>query len=73
MSLNTEAHMEQPKTYLEQFGRDRVIDTPISEASHGWCQQVGAAMTGLRPIAELMYVDFFGMSMDQIGKSAQQK
>ncbi|MFN8521742.1 MAG: alpha-ketoacid dehydrogenase subunit beta [Chloroflexota bacterium] len=50
---------------VQEFGRDRVLDTPISESAF-----VGAAMTaaatGLRPIAELMFVDFFGVCMDQI-------
>ena len=42
---------------LEQFGSDRVIDTPISEPTIVGTA-IGAAMTGLKPIAELMYVDF---------------
>ena len=53
------------KDLLKLFGKDRVIDTPISEPAIVGAA-VGAAMSGLRPIAELMYVDFFGMSMDQI-------
>ncbi len=48
---------------LEQFGPDRVIDTPISEqAILGTL--MGAAMTGLRPVAEIMYSDFFGVCWD---------
>ena len=50
---------------VAEFGTERVIDTPISEPGFTGIA-VGAAMTGLRPIAELMYIDFFGMSMDQI-------
>lgn len=50
---------------VQEFGRERVLDTPISESAY-----IGAAMTaaatGLRPIAELMFVDFFGVCMDQI-------
>ena len=53
------------KDLLKLFGKERVIDTPISEPAIVGAA-VGAAMSGLRPVAELMYVDFFGMSMDQI-------
>lgn len=49
----------------EEFGGSRVMDTPISEALIGGAA-VGAAMTGLRPVAELMYVDFTPLAMDQI-------
>ena len=50
---------------IEEFGPDRVMDTPIAEAGIvGLC--VGAAMTGLRPICELMFGDFSLLSMDQI-------
>jgi pyruvate/2-oxoglutarate/acetoin dehydrogenase E1 component len=49
----------------EEFGHDRIMDVPISEtASLG--AAVGAAQEGMRPIAELMFVDFFGVAMDQI-------
>jgi pyruvate/2-oxoglutarate/acetoin dehydrogenase E1 component/TPP-dependent pyruvate/acetoin dehydrogenase alpha subunit len=48
-----------------EFGDQRVFDTPISEALIGG-MAVGAAMTGLRPVAELMYVDFTPLAMDQI-------
>ena len=54
------------KGLLKLFGKERIIDTPISEPAIVGAA-IGAAMSGLRPIAELMYVDFFGMSMDQIG------
>lgn len=54
---------------IESFGADRVIDTPISEAAIVGAA-VGAAMTGLRPVAELMYVDFIGMTMDQLANQA---
>ena len=57
------------KNLFEQFGSRRVIDTPISEPTIIGTA-IGAAMTGLKPIAELMYVDFFGMSMDQIGNQS---
>ena len=49
----------------EEFGDWRVLDTPISEATIGGAA-VGAAMAGMRPIAEIMYVDFTPLAMDQI-------
>jgi 2-oxoisovalerate dehydrogenase E1 component len=57
------------KGMLETFGRDRVFNTPISEACI--CgTAVGAAIVGLRPIVELMYMDFALMSSDQIANQA---
>lgn len=53
------------KGLVQEFGRDRVLDTPISESGFIGAA-VGAAATGLRPVAELMFVDFFGVCMDQI-------
>jgi len=50
---------------FEEFGPERVRDTPISEATIGG-SAVGAAMCGLRPVAEIMYVDFTPLAMDQI-------
>ncbi len=50
---------------LDQFGPERIMDTPISETGFIGAA-VGAAINGLRPIAELMFVDFFGVCMDQI-------
>jgi pyruvate/2-oxoglutarate/acetoin dehydrogenase E1 component len=49
----------------QEFGDWRVIDTPISEATIGGAA-VGAAMSGMRPVAEIMYVDFTPLAMDQI-------
>jgi len=49
----------------EQFGDQRVIDTPISESAFIGAA-IGAATTGLRPIVELQFIDFFGVAMDQI-------
>ncbi|MDI6602324.1 MAG: alpha-ketoacid dehydrogenase subunit beta [Thermoanaerobacteraceae bacterium] len=49
----------------EKFGPERVIDTPISESAFIGAA-TGAAIDGLRPIVELMFVDFFGVAMDQI-------
>ena len=53
------------KGLVQEFGRGRILDTPITEAGFIGAA-VGAAATGLRPIAELMFVDFFGCCMDQI-------
>lgn len=47
------------------FGEDRVLDTPISEAAYIGAA-VGAATCGLRPVAELMFVDFMGVCFDQL-------
>lgn len=57
------------KGLLDAFGRDRVFNTPISEAAI--CGTgVGAAIAGLRPVVELMYMDFALMSSDQIANQA---
>jgi 2-oxoisovalerate dehydrogenase E1 component len=57
------------KGLVEAFGRDRVFNTPISEAAI--CGTgVGAAIAGLRPVVELMYMDFALMSSDQIANQA---
>ena len=50
---------------FQEFGEWRVIDTPVSEATIGGAA-VGAAMAGMRPVAEIMYVDFTPLAMDQI-------
>jgi pyruvate dehydrogenase E1 component beta subunit len=50
---------------LEEFGEERVRDTPISETAFIGAA-VGAATLGMRPIVELMFVDFFGVCMDAI-------
>lgn len=53
------------KGLVREFSRKRVMDTPISEAGFiGAC--LGAALTGLRPVAELQYAGFFGCAGDQI-------
>ena len=57
------------KDLIREFGPERVIDTPISEPAIVGAA-VGAAMTGMRPVAELMYVDFIGMTMDQLANQA---
>jgi len=51
---------------LEVFGRDRVFNAPISEACIVGVA-AGAAMVGMRPICEIMYIDFMPMTMDQTG------
>lgn len=54
---------------IEVFGRKRVFNAPISEVAI--CgSAVGMAMTGMRPVIELMYIDFILMSMDQLGNQA---
>ena len=54
---------------LKAFGPERVFDTPIAEAGIVGLA-VGAAMTGLRPIAEIMFCDFTTLASDQIVKSS---
>lgn len=49
----------------KQFGKERVIDTPISESAIIGAA-AGAALAGYRPVAELMFADFIGVSMDQL-------
>jgi len=50
---------------FDEFGASRIIDTPISETGFIGAG-IGAAVEGMRPIVELMFVDFFGVCMDQI-------
>lgn len=50
---------------FQKFGPERIMDTPISETAFIGAA-VGAAADGMRPIVELMFVDFFGVCMDQI-------
>jgi len=50
---------------LEKFGTDQLKDFPISEAALAGCG-IGAAAMGMRPIVEIMYIDFISISMDQI-------
>ena len=57
------------KGLFHQFGADRVIDTPISESAIVG-SAAGAALSGLRPVAELMFMDFFGVCFDQIYNQA---
>lgn len=52
-----------------EFGTDRVIDTPISEAGFTGLA-IGAAMTGLRPVVDIMFGDFIALVMDQMANQA---
>jgi pyruvate dehydrogenase E1 component beta subunit len=54
---------------VEEFGTDRVIDSPISEAGITGIG-VGAAMTGMRPVVDIMFGDFIALAMDQIANQA---
>ncbi len=54
---------------VEEFGAERVIDTPISEAGFTGIG-VGAAMTGLRPVVDIMFGDFLTLTMDQMVNQA---
>ncbi len=53
------------KGLLPRFGAERVIDTPISESAIVGAA-AGAALAGLRPVAEIMFADFVGVCMDQL-------
>lgn len=57
------------KNLLDSFGAERVIDSPISEAGIVG-MALGAALTGTRPVVELMYIDFAALAMDQIANQA---
>ncbi len=57
------------KGLLEKYGPERVVNTPISEVGIVGAA-VGAALTGQRPVAELMFVDFAALAMDQIVNQA---
>jgi pyruvate dehydrogenase E1 component beta subunit len=57
------------KGLVEEFGTKRVIDTPISEAGFTGLA-VGAAMTGVRPIVDIMFGDFLALVMDQVVNQA---
>src|SRR5437773_4725177 len=59
------------KGLLDEFGPKRIRNTPISEIGIVGAA-VGAALTGLRPVVELMYVDFAGLAMDQVVNQAAQ-
>src|SRR5215469_15811885 len=54
---------------VDEFGPNRVIDSPISEAAITG-MGVGGAMTGMRPVVDIMFGDFIGIAMDQIANQA---
>ncbi len=54
---------------VQEFGTDRVIDTPISEPGYTGIG-VGAAMTGMRPVVDVMFGDFITLTMDQMVNQA---
>src|SRR6266498_3061055 len=54
---------------VEEFGKDRVVDSPISEPGFSGIG-VGAAMTGLRPVVDIMFGDFLTLVMDQVVNQA---
>ena len=57
--------------FLEEFGRERVVDTPLAEASIAGIA-IGAAMVGMRPIAEIQFADFIYPAYNQIvGEAAK--
>jgi pyruvate/2-oxoglutarate/acetoin dehydrogenase E1 component len=57
------------RTLFDEFGPERVRNTPISENTIVGAA-TGAALVGLRPVAEIMFVDFSGLAMDQIANQA---
>jgi len=57
------------KGLVEEFGKDRVVDTPISEAGFTGLA-VGAAMAGMRPVVDIMFGDFLALIMDQVANQA---
>ena len=61
--------MQVTRGLFDLYGEKRVRDTPIAEAGIMGLA-VGAAMTGLRPVAEIMYIDFSALAMDQIVNQA---
>ncbi len=54
---------------VSEFGSDRILDTPISEAGFT-AVAVGAAMTGMRPVVDIMFGDFITLTMDQMVNQA---
>ena len=54
---------------IEEFGEERILDTPISELAITGCA-AGAAMTGMRPIVEIMFSDFITLALEQLANQA---
>src|ERR1700687_1487770 len=61
--------MGAPSGMLEEFGRERVRNTPISEMALAGAA-IGAAMQGMRPVAEIMYEDFMTLAAEQVVNQA---
>jgi pyruvate/2-oxoglutarate/acetoin dehydrogenase E1 component len=57
------------KGLITEFGPERVLDTPVSEAGFVGAA-IGAATVGLRPVVEIMFIDFVGVSLDQLLSNA---
>src|ERR1700724_4576384 len=57
------------KGLVEEFGPERVMDTPISEAGFTGIG-LGAAMTGMRPVVDIIFGDFLFLALDQIANQA---
>src|ERR671926_1740549 len=57
------------KGLYAKYGRERLLDTPLSESAYIGAA-IGAATCGLRPVAELMFIDFMGVCFDQIFNQA---
>jgi len=67
--VDAEGPFKTSEGLLEQFGPLRVRDTPISEM--GFCgAALGAAATGLRPVVEIMFVEFLGVALDMLATEA---
>ncbi|TXT56115.1 MAG: 2-oxoisovalerate dehydrogenase subunit beta [Candidatus Thorarchaeota archaeon] len=69
IGLNWGGAFKVTKGLAEEFGEDRVRDTPISENTIAGAA-VGAAITGLRPVAEIMFGDLITLAMDQVCNQA---
>ncbi|MBD3405665.1 MAG: alpha-ketoacid dehydrogenase subunit beta [Candidatus Lokiarchaeota archaeon] len=69
IGLNWGGAFKVTKGLAEEFGEDRVRDTPISENTIAGTA-VGAAITGLRPVAEIMFGDLITLAMDQVCNQA---
>ena len=65
ISENMEEYTRSLLVLLDKFGPERVIDTPISEAGFVGAG-IGAAMTGMKPVVEIMFIDFITCAMDMI-------
>src|SRR2546422_11666961 len=57
---------------LEKFGEDRVMDTPISESAIVGAA-IGAALLGMRPVAEMQFMDFIACGFDQIVNRSEER